>query len=574
MREYILGTQYEFIVNYFFTNKDEYGRDRLWLSLSDGETARKYNVPAYPYQRTGYEGKTIMCKVTKILDNGFPYLLQDKAEVLQNCYETGETYWFSVLDKCTDSYSGRPYYNLIDRVNNIAHRYYCSEADELSGVVPFVVKEIKDAHLELKVQTSQSSEETISRETKDLDDLHNPFGHEDSYHEWKTSLVYPSDASDQDNPDVEKQIKNIMRSIAGFQNADGGLLYIGVTNDGEVRGIEPDFIHLEEGDDDNKYPRNADGFENKVRTAVNHYLGKMSLENIKFKFYLQDSTKRIFCVITVNKTPRPVYREGRDVFKRFGNGFRALKGEEITDLAYDKLNDTDEQMEFSLTMPTDCIELNPNVNVEALKKEAESTTVVKIANDFLKKMDFYYMTFYTNDTFQYSKLSHADDPDVLTEVRFNKIDGNLEYSRDILLKCLKNGHVQLLQAYDVCKLGEPDTLISLPTKDILTMKVAHKYDFIKVSFTDGKDDREKYMRLTSLFGKDTEADLKSNKSEREIRYEFKLMGNKMIPGTCTLKDVSIIHESLPDEIQFVSARSGSVGLGSIVGSQIIDTASY
>lgn len=576
MRTYISGKQYEFIVNYFYTTLDDYGREKLWLSLSDGESPRKYNVPAFPYQKTGYEGKTVMCTVSKVLDSGYPYLLQDKVEVLEHCYNKGETYWFSVLEKCVDSYSGRPYFNLIDRINNITHRFYCSEQDELSGLVPVIVKDIKGSHLELQLEAKEESKAgaTGVAAPKELDKLHNPFGHEDSYHEWKASLVFPSNSSDQDNPDVEQQIKNIMRSIAGFQNAEGGLLYLGVTDFGEVRGIEADYAHLDEGDDKVSYQKNTDGFENKIRTAVNHYLGKMSLDNIKFKFYLQQSSGHIFCVITVSKTTRPVFREGRDVFKRFGNGYRALKGEEITDLAYDKLNDTAEQLEFSLTMPDDCIELNPNINVEALRQAPSSSDVVKISTDFLKKMDYYYMTFYTDDQFIYSKESHASDENVLTEVRFNRIDGNLEYSRDILVKCLKDGHAQLIQAYDLCKLGEPDTLIKLPVKDILTLKVAHKYDFVKVLFNDGTDDREKYLRLTSLFGKDTEADLRSNKDEKGIRYEFKLKGNMMIPTGCTLQDVTIVHESLPDEIQFVSARPGASGKGSVVGSQSIDTASY
>ena len=108
MRTYTQGTQYEFIVNYFYTTADDEGRERCWLSLSDGEGARKYNVPAYPYQKTGFDGKTILCKVTKVLDNGYPYLLQNKADVLKECYNAGETYWFSVLEKKVDPYSGRP----------------------------------------------------------------------------------------------------------------------------------------------------------------------------------------------------------------------------------------------------------------------------------------------------------------------------------------------------------------------------------------------------------------------------------------------------------------------------------
>ena len=263
------------------------------------------------------------------------------------------------------------------------------------------------------------------------------------------------------------------------------------------------------------------------------------------------------------------------MFKRFGNGFRMLKGDEITDLVIAKHEDVSEQKEFPLTMPKDCEELNPNVNIELSSPENAVSGVVRITDESLNKIDYYYMTFYKDDTFMYSKESHALDKDVLAEVRFNKKSGNLEYSRDILIKFTEDGYAQFLQAYDMCKLGKADTRISLPTGNILTVKVARKYDFIKVLFNNENEKREKYLRVTSLWGQDTEKDLKANKKEKDIRYEFKLKGNKVIPSEFTLKDASIVHETLPDEIQFVSAKSSaSLGYGCIVGSQIEDVASY
>lgn len=574
MREYSIGEEYEFIVNYYYTDSDDFGRERRWLSLFDGESEKKYNVPAYPYQKAGYEGKTIVCEVTRLLDNGYPYLRQNRAEVLANCYNEGETYWFSVIDKYTDQNTQCPYYELIDRLNNIKHRYYCSEQEKISGLVAFVVKKVNDRYLDIERADTKNG----NKLTQDQDKLYNPFGHEDDYHEWKASLVYSSSGTDPDNPDVDQQIKNIMKSISGFQNTEGGLLYIGVTDRGEVCGIEPDYCHLNEGCDSKySYQKNPDGYEQKIRNAVNYYLGKKSLEYINFKFYRQRTTKRVFCVIKITKTPRPVYNEGKDVFKRFGNGFRMLKGDEITDLVIAKHDDASEQKEFPLTMPKDCEELNPNVNIEPSKLENAASGVVRITLESLNKIDYYYMTFYRDDSFMYSKNSHASENDVIAEVRFNKKSGNLEYSRDLLIKFTKDGYAQFLQAYDMCRLGEADTRIRLQTNNslnILTVKVARKYDFVKVLFSKGSEEREKYLRVTSLFGRDTEQDLRATKSVSDIKYEFKLKGNRAIPSGYTLQDASIVHETLPDEIQFVSANSGSRGKGCIVGSQLEDVASY
>lgn len=573
MRTYTLGTQYEFIVNYFYTTIDNDGRTRMWLSLSDGESARKFNVPAYPYQKTGFEGKTILCKVSKVLENGYPFLLQDKAEIIRNCYKDGETYWFSVGEKVIDPNSNRPYYRLTDRINNIDwHRYYCSDQTELDGLVGFTVS-IKGDYLDLTITTDTEAKEQTETSPETTGIFHNPFGHEDNYHEWKSSLVFPSDSTDQVDLDVDKQVKVILRSIAGFQNAEGGLLYIGVTNSGEVRGIEPDYPYLDRGNDPNTYQKDPDGFENKIRNAVNLFLGKTSLDNIDFKFYLQKSSKKVFCIIEVSKTNKPIYRDGKEVFKRYGNGYRQLRGDEITDLALEKANDKTAQIEFTRPMPDDCAEYNPNNNVIPTTN-ANPAPVVKLKKNLLKRMDYYYMAFFTDNTFMYSKNSHQSDANLLCEVRFNKIDGNMEYSRDLLAKCSKDGCVQFLQAYDVCKLGDADKRISLKTDDVFTIIVVHKYDFLKVLFNDGKNDRQKYIRVTSLFGKDTEAKLKANTEPKDIKYEFKLKGNAVIPTKCTLLSVDVVHETLPDEIQFVSAKSGASGYGSIVGSQEIDMAKY
>lgn len=564
MREYKIGTEYEFIVNYYYTTNDDQGQDK-WLSLCDGESEIKYNVPAYPCQKSGYEGKTVICKVTKILPNGYLYLSQKRSDVLTMLYVKGETYWFSVTGKQEDSYTQRPYYLLLDRINNIQHRFYCSETDELSGLMPFKVQDIKGRYLELAIS------DTKDEKRKELYLNNNPFGHEDQYHEWKASLVFPANSSDPENPEVEKQIKNIMRSIAGFQNAEGGLLYIGVTDDGHVCGIESDFAFIDEGDVNMTYKQNTDGFESKIRNAVNHYLGKESLENIRFKFYRQQSTRLTFCIITISKTKRPIYVEGRDVIKRFGNGFRNLKGEEITNFVCDKLNDKSEDIDFSVVIPNDCIEVNPNDNVEV----NQTDNVVGLDKNIRQKQDYYYMTFYTNNKFMYSKNSHTSDSNVITEISFNKIDGNLEYSKDILIKCSKDGHATCVSAFDLCKLGTPDTFIELNTENVLTVKVARKYDFLKIKFKDTEmNEREKYMRLTSIFGTNTENNLTANARANTFKKWFEGNGIMIIPNTYTLNDVEVIHETLPDQILFVSTLKGSIGMGCIVGETNIDPSSY
>ena len=571
MRTYISGGTYEFLVNYYYTTIDADGRDRSWLSLSDGESARKFNVPAFKYQKNCMEGKTISCKVTTVLENGYLFLYQLRSDVLNDCYKKGENYWFSVGEKMVDENSKRPYYRLYDRVNGIDwHRYYCSEETELDGVVCFSVKDIKDDFIDLELADGLSD---VNAPQEALGDYGiNPFGHEDIHHEWKSSLVFSADGFNQEMPDGDKQLQVIMSCIAGFQNTEGGLLYIGVTDRGEICGIENDYPYLNCDEDPFTYKMDTDSYENKIRNAVDRHLGKLSLDNIQVEFYYQTSTKKVFCIVVVSKTPRPVYRNGRDVYKRFGNSFRLLRGEEITKLVEDKLRDTSGQITFTRPMPSGCAVFNPNRDAELVPAGVEKSTI-KLNDDFLKKIDYYYMTFFSDNSFMYSKQSHVSDSNCISEVRFNKIDGNMEYSRDLLVKCTKDGHAQFLQAYDVCKLGSPDTRIDIKTPEILLVTVAHKYDFLKVNFYNNAGEREKYIRVLSLFGRDTEEKLKANKEKNAIKYQFTRKGNSLIPAGYFLKSVEVIHETLPDEIQFVSPRGGQ-GLGVIAGSGEIDTAIY
>lgn len=55
--------------------------------------------------------------------------------------------------------------------------------------------------------------------------------------EFKASMLRDL-GTGQKNPDLGR---SILKTIAAFMNTDGGVIYVGVTDDGKVRGIEPDY---------------------------------------------------------------------------------------------------------------------------------------------------------------------------------------------------------------------------------------------------------------------------------------------------------------------------------------------
>lgn len=558
MREYITGNFYEFVVNYFYTTYDDEGRKKCWLSLSDGESDVKYNVPAYLYQENmDLEGSKIRCRVASIQPNGYPFLFQDKAAILRECYNDGEVYYFSALEKCVDPKSNGTYYRVLDRINGIEHRFYCDADTDIDGLNAFTVK-VDGSVLRMKPATKDEAESAVLPVFPD-----NQFGHEDSTHEWKSSLIYPVGEDCQENPDGDKQVKVIMKSIAGLQNTDGGLLYIGVCDDGSLRGIEQDCAHLVTEDDVFKgYRQGADSFAQKINNSVSRFLGKESLENIDVKFYKQKSTGKVFCIVEAQPVQNPVFVNGNELFRRFGNGYRQLKNSEIVSFILRRSSEGVARQVFTRPMPKDCIELSPNTTTE-LSAPGFVVPITKAA--MAKRFNTYHMAFFDDNTFLYSTQSHRNDEGCIAEVVFNNIDGNLEWSRDLLVKASKDGHVKFIQAFDMCKIGPEDTRLACKTDDILSVRVAHKYDFIKLSFNDGVDNREKYMRVVNLFEKNTEKELSTNTDGRGARHIFELKGKQAIPTSCTLTGMTVVHETLPDEILFVSPKEGSLGRGCVVG---------
>lgn len=87
-------------------------------------------------------------------------------------------------------------------------------------------------------------------------------GSEDYHTEFKTSIVYP--AGNGMMQDVAEQTRHIASVIAGFLNADGGDLYIGVNNYGVPVGLKADMDFM----------GNADKFEISLHNTIRFELGR------------------------------------------------------------------------------------------------------------------------------------------------------------------------------------------------------------------------------------------------------------------------------------------------------------
>lgn len=113
----------------------------------------------------------------------------------------------------------------------------------------------------------------------------------------------------------------VAKTIAGFMNHHGGSLLIGVTDDGEISGLEYDYGTLKQ--------KNRDGFERCIMDIVANRLGTELCSGIHCVFYEIDG--KDVCRVIIESSTTPVYLLEEKVSKyylRAGNGTRELDARE------------------------------------------------------------------------------------------------------------------------------------------------------------------------------------------------------------------------------------------------------
>lgn len=137
--------------------------------------------------------------------------------------------------------------------------------------------------------------------------------------EFKSTLRYDSH-TEKINKSLEEVI---MKSIAAFANAEGGRLFIGISNEGEILGLDCDYSTLKQG--------NKDFFELHLRTLIETYYGNsFSAECIRIDFVEEDG--KDICIVYINKSNKPIYtkitnKQGskeEKFFIRVGNSSREI----------------------------------------------------------------------------------------------------------------------------------------------------------------------------------------------------------------------------------------------------------
>lgn len=119
--------------------------------------------------------------------------------------------------------------------------------------------------------------------------------------------------------EVNKELEKVIaKTIIGFLNAEGGNLIIGVSDKGEIRGLEKDINTLPKKD--------IDGFQNHLTMIIKTMIGVNFLNSIDVNF--ETIEEKDVCVISVKKGHKPAYLKNQDnkeeFFVRVGNSTQPL----------------------------------------------------------------------------------------------------------------------------------------------------------------------------------------------------------------------------------------------------------
>lgn len=142
---------------------------------------------------------------------------------------------------------------------------------------------------------------------------------EDETTELKSSFAHTAG----EDGGLDAQMSILTQVIASFMNTNGGKLYIGVKDDGTIRGIDDDLKEINNTKFDLKttYNSSLDGFEQKLKQTIIFHLGAQAVQYIDTIRFIEDDSKNYVVVVVKPAKPTTIYHneKGRDRDPRIQN---------------------------------------------------------------------------------------------------------------------------------------------------------------------------------------------------------------------------------------------------------------
>jgi ATP-dependent Lon protease len=140
-------------------------------------------------------------------------------------------------------------------------------------------------------------------------------GHENERVEFKSSLQW----------DMRREKKatwlrdEVVATICAFLNTSGGTLLIGVSDEGDVLGLQPDFKLM----NGKTLQKQKDNFALLISNLINDHLGVLFSRDVKLKF--EEIQSKTIAVIRVRPGPEAAFVKNKEFYVRSGNQSRKLE---------------------------------------------------------------------------------------------------------------------------------------------------------------------------------------------------------------------------------------------------------
>jgi hypothetical protein len=204
--------------------------------------------------------------------------------------------------KVRQSRLGRTFnYGNLELVNvDLARQTYLKNIPNPRHYADLIKELITPQQLDVNLQLGKSIPATIAEG-------------EGQYVEFKSSFSW-----DYRQQRVNKDLnKAVMKNVVAFMNTTGGVILIGVDDEGEILGLEPEFETM-------KKP-NPDGFENLFNMAFNKMVGVQFSDYVSVDF--ESIEGKIVCRILTLPASEPVYltySNKEEFYIRTGNSSQPL----------------------------------------------------------------------------------------------------------------------------------------------------------------------------------------------------------------------------------------------------------
>lgn len=307
--------------------------------------------------------------------------------VIKDCF--GVSHYFPIVDNDSlDNYSeGERIVLFVERVktNNKGHLYI-----ELS-------RPSSEDLISQYIRVFTTKDQPEIRDVKKSSYTFANYGDETDTVEFKQSLVFHPKSND---VDVDAQIYNIMRSIAGFMNHNGGTLYIGVKNNGVPMGIELDYPELNKGNDSyGNYTPDWDGWNRKLVDSVRKYLGSFAATLINVE--KEENSGVIVAKINIQRSAKPIYVNSRTLYRRQCNTTAMLTGDELTWFILERLrgDSLGQFIEQKFGFDTDIeesLEDEENNNTVASSRSIDNSIVEGAISDERNHNNWLYVSLYND----------------------------------------------------------------------------------------------------------------------------------------------------------------------------------